>query len=103
MKAGNVFVECFFTNPYKSTDKPQCERNHEFIRYVIPKGKSLDFLTQEKVNLLFSHINSYIRKSNNNKTPYQLMVERFGQEFLNESGIYKIPTKDVSLCPSLVL
>ena len=67
----------FFTKPYKSTDKAECERNHEFIRYVIPKGKSLDFLTQKKVNLLFSHINSYIRESNKNKTPYQLTVERF--------------------------
>ena len=72
----------FFTNPYRSTDKASCERNHEFIRYVIPKGKSLDFLTQEKVELLFSHINSYVRESNKNKTPYDLMVERFGIEFM---------------------
>ena len=28
----------FFANPYRSTDKASCERNHEFIRYVIPKG-----------------------------------------------------------------
>ena len=42
----------------------------------------LDFLTQEKVELLFSHINSYVRESNKNKTPYDLMVERFGIEFM---------------------
>ena len=92
----------FFTNPYRSTDKAECERNHEFIRYVIPKGKSLDFLTQKKVNLLFSHINSYIRASNKNKTPYQLTVERFEPELMKRIGIEEIPTKDVCLKPSLL-
>lgn len=29
-------AKAFFTNPYRSTDKASCERNHEFIRYVIP-------------------------------------------------------------------
>ena len=92
----------FFTNPYRSTDKASCERNHEFIRYVIPKGKSLDFLTQEKVELLFSHINSYVRESNKNKTPYDLMVERFGKEFMDIIGIKRIKPSDVCLKPSLL-
>ena len=92
----------FFTNPYRSTDKASCERNHEFIRYVIPKGKSLDFLTQEKVELLFSHINSYVRESNKNKTPYDLMVERFGIEFMEIIGIKRISPKDICLKPSLL-
>ena len=92
----------FFTNPYRSTDKASCERNHEFNRYVIPKGKSLDFLTQEKVELLFSHINSYVRESNKNKTPYDLMVERFGKEFMDIIGIKRIKPSDVCLKPSLL-
>ena len=99
---GAVITRMFFTNPYRSTDKAACERNHEFIRYVIMKGKSLDFLTQEKVNRLFSHINSYIRKSNKNKTPYQLTVERFGVTFMNAIGIKAVPSKDVCLKPSLI-
>lgn len=99
---GAVITRMFFTNPYRSTDKAACEINHEFIRYVIMKGKSLDFLTQEKVNRLFSHINSYIRKSNKNKTPYQLTVERFGVTFMNAIGIKAVPSKDVCLKPSLI-
>ena len=86
----------------KSTDKASCEKNHEFIRYVLPKGKSLDFLTQEKVNLLFSHINSYVRLSNKNKTPYDLAVERFGNEFMEIVGIKKISPKEVFLKPGLL-
>ena len=101
-KYGRNLCKVFFTNPYCSTDKASCERNHEFIRYVIPKGKSLDFLTQEKVELLFSHINSYVRESNKNKTPYDLMVERFGIEFMEIIGIKRISPKDICLKPSLL-
>ena len=95
-------VRVYFTNPYRSTDKAACERNHEFIRYIIPKGKSLNDLTQEDVNLMFSHINSYIRESNQNKTPYALIVERFGPEFVELIGIKYIESKDVILKPKLL-
>ena len=95
-------VKAFFTNPYRSTDKAACERNHEFIRYVIPKGRSLDGLTQAKVELLFSHINSYVRGSNENRTPYDLMAARFGEGFMEAIGIRRIPAKEVLLKPSLL-
>ena len=85
-----------------STDKASCERNHEFIRYVIPKGRSLDGLTQEKVGLLFSHINSYVRGSNENRTPYDLLAARFGEGFMEAIGIRRIPPKEVHLKPSLL-
>ena len=95
-------VRVYFTNPYRSTDKAACERNHEFIRYVIPKGKTLDNLTQDDLNILFSHINSYIRESNQNKTPYELIVERFGPEFLEQIGIYRVDPQHVILKPKLL-
>ncbi|MCR5309591.1 MAG: helix-turn-helix domain-containing protein [Bacilli bacterium] len=87
----------FFTNPYKATDKPHCERYHEFIRYILPKGKSLDFLTQEKVNWIFSQINSYVRKELNDQTPYDLMRRKFGQNFLDQIGIFRVEKKKVDL------
>lgn len=36
-------------------------KDHEFIRYAIPKGKSLNPYTQEDVTLLMNHINSIKR------------------------------------------
>ena len=95
-------VKVYFTNPYRSTDKAQCERNHEFIRYIIPKKRTMDNLTQDKLNLMFSHINSYVRKSNQNKTPFDLIKERFGSEFLSLIGINKIAPQDVFLKPDLL-
>ena len=95
-------IKVYFTNPYRSTDKAQCERNHEFIRYIIPKKRTMDNLTQDKLNLMFSHINSYVRKSNQNKTPFDLIKERFGSEFLSLIGINKIAPQDVLLKPDLL-
>ena len=95
-------IKVYFTNPYRSTDKAECERNHEFIRYIIPKGKTLDGLTQEDINLMFSHINSYIRESNQNKTPFELAKERFGSEFLELIGIKHVEPNDVVLKPKLL-
>lgn len=94
---GEKVCDTFFTNPYRSTDKSECERNHEFIRYIIPKGKSLDFLTQDIVNDIFSNINSYVRKSKKNSTPYDLVLRKFGKEFLDVIGIKRIPNKKVKL------
>lgn len=95
-------IKTFYTNPYKATDKPHCERNHEFIRYIIPKSSSLDNLAQDKVNLMFSHINSYVRKSNKNKTPYDLVVKRFSKSFMIATGILKVKANDICLKPSLI-
>ena len=95
--AGVKRCRVFFTNPYRATDKPECERNHELVRYVLPKGKSLDFLTQEKVDGIFSNINSYVRKSKGDKTPYDLVRARFGEGFLNAIHIRRIPNKKVRL------
>lgn len=95
-------VRVYFTNPYRSVDKAVCERNHQFIRYIIPKGKTLNNLTQSDVNLMFSHINSYIRESNQNKTPYELITERFGPELVELIGIKHVNPQDVILKPKLL-
>lgn len=85
-------VRTYFTNPYRAIDKPECERLHEFIRYFIPKGKSLDFLTQEKLNWIFSQINNYTRKSLK-----ELVKRKFKKEFLDVIGITKVQKKRVNL------
>ena len=96
-KVSNVF----YCDPYRSSQKGACERNHEFIRYIEPKYHSLNHLTQEKVNLMFSHINSYYRPGLNGVTPYDLAEMVLGKEFLDIIEIKKIEPKDVNLTQSL--
>lgn len=100
--AEEMGIRVFYTNPYKSTDKAACERNHEILRYVIPKGGDLDSLTQADVDLVFSHINSYVRESNKDKTPYDLLAEKFGEDFPGLLGVSRVEASDVTLKPELL-
>lgn len=90
-------VHVFFADPYRSSDKAQCERNHELFRYVYPKGCSLDGLTKEDVDEVFSNINSYGRKRLNRKSPYDVAAETFGKGFLDALGMRRVEPKEVNL------
>lgn len=98
-KEGEVLLRTFYTNPYKATDKAKIERNHGLVRYLFPKGKSLDKLRQEEVDIAFSHLNSYVRKSLSDQTPYDLVKRKFGKELLNQLNIIRVPKKKVKLHP----
>ena len=74
----------FFCNPGASYQKGAIEKNHEFIRYVIPKGTSMDNLTQKDIDLLINHINSLTRPSLNNATPYDLAQILLDKEVLKK-------------------
>ena len=84
----------FYCDPYVSNQKARLEKNHEYIRYVIPKGRSMHKYTQEDINLMASHINSTARDSLNGATPFDLadllLDKRIpaltGQQWLEENG-----------------
>ncbi len=101
-ETGKFDTKLFYTDPYSAWQKGALEKNHEYIRFVIPKGKSLVGLTQEKCDLLASHINSVPRDSLGGKTPYQLAALIIGEDTLSKLGIKKIKEDDVSLSPSLI-
>ena len=60
---GEKLTNVFYCHPYAAYQKPEVENNHELIRRVIPKGKSMDTFNQQDINLLMSHVNSYVKKS----------------------------------------
>lgn len=97
-------IHVFYCHPLSSHEKGSCERNHVLVRYIHYKGWSFDNLNQDDVNFLFSNINSYPRKSLQNKTPYQSVLEdhRLGKEFLDIINISKVNKDDVTLNPSLL-
>ena len=90
-------IKFYYTRTYKSSDKPECERFHEYLRYIYPKGKSLDNLTQKDLDDSYSNINNFIRESKDNKTPYQMVLEAFGIDFLDKINIKFINVKDIKL------
>ena len=99
---GVIRTRIFYCNPSSPYQKGAVENNHEFIRRIIPKGKSMDELTQEKVNLMMSHINSYKRESLGDKSPYEAFKFFYGQDILDILGIVEIPANNILLKPSLL-
>ena len=58
------------------------EKNHEFIRYVLPKGTPFEELLQTDINLMINHINSLGRESLNWSSPYDVAKLLMGKETL---------------------
>lgn len=94
---GELLSKVFFCDPYASSQKGACERNHEFIRYILPKGVSFDILNQKDVDLMFSHINSTPRKSLGFNTPYNVFKAMFGVKLLTILNIDEISKDEVHL------
>ena len=91
----------FYCDPQASWQKGSVERNHEFIRCFIPKGKSFNKYSQEDIDLMMDHINSYSRESLHNKTPYEMFRFFYGSEILDSLGCRLIPSQNVTLNRSI--
>lgn len=92
----------FYCDPNASWQKGSIEKNHEYIRYVLPKGSSFAGLTQEDCNLLASHINSVPRKILNNQSPFEAAYGFIGEDNISKLGISKIPYDDIDLSVRLL-
>ncbi|MBR1914038.1 MAG: IS30 family transposase, partial [Lachnospiraceae bacterium] len=84
--------------------KALIEKNHEYIRYVLPKGQSMDHLTQEDVTRLMNHINSTRRRSLKWKSPYDLINEDDTdmKALFTLLKMHPIPADEVHLEPDLI-
>ncbi len=91
----------FYCDPCAPYQKGSCERNHEFIRCFIPKGKNMDPLSQNEISLMMDHINSYARKSLGNKSPYEVFRFLYGDGLLERLGCTLIPPQEVTLNSSI--
>lgn len=93
-------TKIFYCDPGKAYQKGGIEKNHELIRYVIPKGTSLEPFTQQDITLLINHINSYSRNERAPFTPFDLMNAAY-PELITKLGLKKIHPDDVLLSPML--
>lgn len=101
-QTGEILVNVFYCDPNASYQKGSIEKNHEYIRYVIPKGNSFNHLTQEDCNLLASHINSTSRIILNNKTPYEAITTLMNKEIIYKFNIEFIEADKVNLSSNLL-
>ncbi len=99
---GEKRCDLYFCHTYASREKGACEKNHEYFRYILPKGSSFDSLSQEDLNLITSHINSTKRKSTDFSTPFELFCAFFGPVILDRLGISLIDPNSVVLSTELL-
>lgn len=99
---GKPETQLFFCEPYHSSDKPRVEKNHTLLRDILPSGTSFDMLTQEQVNLVFSHINAVIRKGLHGKSAYDVFSSLFSKGLAEALGISYVSPADVIQSPALV-
>ncbi len=102
METGEIRTKIFYCDPQQSSQKPHVENNHNFIREILPRGISWDDLTQEKVNLMFSHINSVPREKLSGKTPYDIFTFLYSEKIANKLNIQKIAKDEVNSTPRLL-
>ena len=101
-KTGEILSHVFFCDPSASFQKGAIEKNHEFIRYILPKGTSFNKLNINDCNLIASHINSLCRESLNKKSPYQIFEALYGKDILDKLNIIYIEPDDVNLSTNLI-
>ena len=99
---GEQVTKLFFCDPHMSCQKGMIEKNHEFIRYILPKGSSLKNITQEDCDLFMNNINSLCRDSLNGKSPYEAMLFLCDEYVLKSLNCYYIKPDEVILNDSLL-
>lgn len=101
-KTGERECRVFYCNPGNANQKSECERNHELVRYIFPKGYSLDRYSQVEVSLAGNHINSYPRAKWDVKTPVAIFIALYGPQIAAKLGLVEIDIKSLCLRPELV-
>ncbi len=101
-ETGEYVTHLFFCDPSASWQKGGIEKNHEFIRYILPKGSSFKNITQEDCDLFTNNINSLCHDSLNGKSPYEAMLFLCDEYILKRLNCYYIKPDDVVLNDSLL-
>ena len=102
LNTGEIRSKIFYCDPQQSSQKPHVENNHNFIREILPNGQDWSHLTQEKIDLMFSHINSTPREVLGGKTPYEIFAFIYGKELADKLNIQKISKDEVTTTPRLL-
>ena len=99
---GQRRTRIYYCDPQASWQKPHIEKNHEYIRYVLPQGKSFNPYTQDDITLLLNHINSTKRSKLDGKSPFELACGPEFQQLKAVMGLKAIPADEVNLTPKLL-
>ena len=92
----------FYCDANRSDQKAKVEKNHEYIRYIIPKGTSMDNYNQSNIDLMMSHINSTAREVLNFAIPFDMACIYLGMDTMKKLNFSKIHPDNIILKPYLI-
>lgn len=101
---GITRTKIYYCDPMASGQKGRLEKNHEYIRYVIPKGTSLNPFSQKDFTLLMNQINSVKRPGLHDMAPYELIApdDDDMHRLMKLLSLEPVPAKEVNLTKSLL-
>ena len=99
---GKKLINVFYTESYSAWQKGGIERNHEFIRYIIPKGITFDNLTKKNITDMMNNINNVQRKSLNYQTPYLNFQKEYGEDIAKLFHLIPIQKDEINLSYKLL-
>ena len=99
---GEKRTKLYYCEARHSEQKGELEKNHEYIRYVLPKKTTFDDLTQEKVILMINHINNTTRPKLHGSTPMKKALQSFGKNAMERLGLELILPDEICLKPELL-
>ncbi len=103
LEPGRRRCRVYYCDPMESNQKSRCERNHEQLRRILPKGRSdFDRLSEADVALACSHVNSYPLARLGGRCPLELAAPLFPAGALEGLGVRRVEPDLVTLRPSLL-
>ena len=99
---GEQRTRVFYCDPNASWQKGSIENNHTNLRRILLKGSSFNRLTQKDIDLVLSHLNSYIRKSYDDTPAIERFCALYGKDCLDALNLTIIPPDDVIMDPKLL-
>lgn len=97
-----IRTSIYYCDPMCSWQKPHCEKNHEYIRKICPKGTSFDDYSQSDIRRMMSHINNTPRQSLGGLSPMALAKLMLPHELLDFFALTEIPSDEIVLTPDLL-
>lgn len=98
-----IRTSLYYCDPRASYQKGSLERNHEFIRYFSPQGKSFDNYTQADITRMINNINNTARDGLNGRTPFELSSLLLDKCVLDFLKLEYIHPDNVTLRPSILI
>ena len=99
---GEILSRVFYCNANAPYQKGRLEKNHEFLRYIFPKGTSFDAFSQENICLAINQINSTARGSLNGNTPFKLASLLLEEDLFRVLPLELVEPDAVLLKPALL-